>query len=106
MNDRGPPRRLRMFAGPNGSGKTSLVRKLSKEYSPEGLFQLHHFINADELQRSLSHGEAIALNVLQRQVSTEEVRTAILGGGRLSPDHRFLQAVQVQEGKLSAPADV
>jgi predicted ABC-type ATPase len=95
-----------MFAGPNGSGKTSLVRKLAKEFSPEGLFQLHHFINADELHLALSEGRGIALDLLQRDVSTEEVRTALLAGGRLSPDHPFLKAVQVQGGRLSAPAVV
>lgn len=104
MTDRAPTRRLRMFAGPNGSGKTSLVRKLAKESSPEGLFQLHHFINADDLHRSLSEGKGIPLDLLQRDVSTEDVRTALLAGGRLASDHPFLKTVHVQGKVLSAPA--
>ena len=106
MSDRSPPKRLRMFAGPNGSGKTSLVRKLAKEFSSEGLFQLHHFINADDLHSALADGRGIALDVLQRDVPTEEVRTALLAGGRLPQDHPFLKAVQVQGRRLSAPAVV
>jgi hypothetical protein len=58
------PKRLRMFAVPNGSGKTSLVRKLARDFSPGGLFQLHHFINADDLFRDLQEGRGISVSVI------------------------------------------
>jgi hypothetical protein len=60
------PKRLRMFAGPNESGKTSLVRKLAREFSPDGLFQLHNFINADDLDRDLHEGRGILLDFSER----------------------------------------
>lgn len=100
------PKRLRMFAGPNGSGKTSLIRKLAREFSTEGLFQLHHFLNADDLYRDLQEGKGVSLEFLVRTVTIEQLRTTLLGGGRLKPDHPFLDAVKISNARLLAPASV
>lgn len=94
------PKRLRMFAGPNGSGKTSLVRDLASA----GLFQLHHFVNADDLERDLREGNGIRFDSFDLTASTEQVRTALLAGGRLAADHPFLAAVNVINSILTAPA--
>jgi predicted ABC-type ATPase len=67
------PKRLRMFAGPNGSGKTSLVRKLARDFSSDGLFPLHHFLNADDLYRHLQDGKGISLDLLGQPVSLERL---------------------------------
>ncbi len=97
------PKRLRMFAGPNGSGKTSLVRKLAREYTPDGLFQLHHFLNADELFRDLQEGRGVSLGLLKRPVAVEQIRAALAAGGRLRSDHPFLATAQVVNGRLIDP---
>ncbi|MDA0590262.1 MAG: hypothetical protein O2820_22920 [Planctomycetota bacterium] len=47
------PKRLRMIAGPNGSGKSSIIRNLAKERSPDGVFWLNHYLNADDVERAL-----------------------------------------------------
>jgi predicted ABC-type ATPase len=99
-------KRLRMFAGPNGSGKTSLVRKLARDFSADGLFQLHHFINADDLFRDLQEGRGISLDFLGQTVAVEQVRAALVSGGRLRPHHPFLEAMQLVNGCLLAPANV
>jgi predicted ABC-type ATPase len=99
------PKRLRMFAGPNGSGKTSLVHKLARDFADDGLFQLHHFLNADDLYRDLQEGRGISLEFLGRTVTVEQLRTALLDGGRLRPDHPFLEATEIINARLFAPAN-
>jgi hypothetical protein len=89
----GDVKRLRMFAGPNGSGKTSLVRDLAKEFSPQGLFQLHQFVNADDIYRDLHTGKTIAWGYGGRCLGRDQVREALISGGRLRQDHPFLTAV-------------
>jgi predicted ABC-type ATPase len=95
---------LRMFAGPNGSGKTSLVRKLAREFSASGQFSLHHFINADDLSRSLLGG-GISFDAFGLKVTWTQLRESLIGARRLRADHPFLGCGQVQESRLTAPAD-
>jgi predicted ABC-type ATPase len=95
-----------MFAGPNGSGKTSLIHRLAKEFASDGLFQLHHFINADDLFRDLQEGRGIPLAPLGRAVSAEQIRVSLASSGRLRQDHPFLDALQIVDSRLMDPARV
>src|SRR5258708_2755285 len=104
MTDYGA-KRLRMFAGPNGSGKTSLIHALAREFSDQGLFSLYHFINADNLFRALQ-GDGIGFDTFGLEVTWQQLRESLLGAGRLSADHPFLNAGQVQDSRLTAPAEV
>ncbi len=96
-------KRLRMFAGPNGSGKTSLIHTFAREFSPPGLFSLHHFINADDLARALQ-SNGIDFDDYGLMVTWPQLRDALLGAGRLRSDHPFLAAGQVHNARLTAPA--
>jgi predicted ABC-type ATPase len=96
------PRRLRMFAGPNGSGKTSLVRSLSKEFSPDGLFQLHYFLNADDLLSQIQSGIGVSLQMLRRIPSVADIRAALLHGNRLDRAHPILSTLRIKDDQLYA----
>jgi predicted ABC-type ATPase len=102
MSD-GAVKRLRMFAGPNGSGKTSLIRRLAREFAAEGLFSCHHYINADDLSRDL-HGDGIGFDRFGLDVTWEQLRESLLGAGRLAAEHPFLASGRVQGSRLTAPA--
>jgi predicted ABC-type ATPase len=93
-------KRLRMFAGPNGSGKTSLAERLSGE----GHFQLNRYVNADNLFESLASGIGIDLHFLEQTSIEERIRNALLLGGRLSHDHPFFDAFVIVGGRLHAQA--
>jgi predicted ABC-type ATPase len=99
------PKRLRMFAGPNGSGKTRLTRQLAREFAADGLFQLHHYVNSDDLNRQLQQGQGIPVDFLEA-VSAEKICTAMRSGGRLPLDHPFFRSMQIVHGCLTAPASV
>lgn len=98
-------RRLRMFAGPNGSGKTSLVRGLSREFSPDGLFQLRYFINADDLLNEIRLGRGISLRPLDRIPTEAELRATLAGGKRLQAGHPFLESLRIEHDRLYAHPD-
>lgn len=93
-----------MFAGPNGSGKTSLVRKLAKEFSADGLFQLHRFLNADDMLSALNQGTGISFSALPQPPQLDELRAALINSQRIHPDHPFLAAMRIEGTELLAPS--
>jgi predicted ABC-type ATPase len=89
-----------MFAGPNGSGKTSLVRSLSREFSPDGLFQLHYFLNADDLLSQLQSGTGVSLRFLGRIPSVAAIRADLLQGNRLDRKHPIFSTLRIEQDRL------
>ncbi len=59
--------RIRLFAGPNGSGKTSLYYKISKTYN-SGIF-----VNADEIEKTLQTKGLIDLSEFGLKVTTKDL---------------------------------
>lgn len=59
--------RIRLFAGPNGSGKTSLYYKISKTYH-SGIF-----INADEIEKTLQTKGLIDLSEFGLKITSKDL---------------------------------
>lgn len=93
------PRRLRIFAGPNGSGKSSLVRSLAKEFSPNGLFRLHHWINADEIELALRSG-SFEFGPLWMPREPQSFLQELASAGRLEPNHPWIVTARISESSL------
>ena len=62
--------RLRMFAGPNGSGKTTVKNNLGK---PDEWFGI--YIDPDELKKSVNETHVVSLAPFDLTVTTDEVRS-------------------------------
>jgi len=61
------PNRIRIFAGPNGSGKTTMYTELSKNYNSG------FFINADEIEKTLQTKGLIDLTELGLKSNQQEL---------------------------------
>jgi predicted ABC-type ATPase len=59
--------RVRMFAGPNGSGKTTVKNEL-----PTHLFK--NYINPDDIEKSLRSAGSLDLNPFGLTITTQELR--------------------------------
>lgn len=62
-------RRLRMFAGPNGSGKTTVKNSLRRSPDWFGIY-----INPDELESAVKSSGSFSLPELGLQASTQQIR--------------------------------
>lgn len=51
-------KRLRMFAGPNGSGKTTVFNQIRKEHN----LDLGHYLNADDIEKTLRENNQIDIS--------------------------------------------
>ncbi len=58
-------KRLRIFAGPNGSGKSTILQLLPSTVD------LGYYINADDIERSITNGLGIGLNKYGVKANTE-----------------------------------
>lgn len=61
-------KRLRIFAGPNGSGKTTILKKLINEI-PLGIY-----INADDIEKSLKQANCLIFDIFQLNVEENIIR--------------------------------
>ena len=73
--------RLRMFAGPNGSGKTTVKNSLNEPQSWFGLY-----INPDEIERAIQSTGFLAIAQFQLRITVEDIRDYFSSS-------RFLQSV-------------
>lgn len=89
--------RLRLFAGPNGSGKTSLVRSLAKEFRADGAFFLHRFINADDLLVEM-RSVGVELSRFGVTASKEEFENHLSSGSRISAATR--STIEFRDGRV------
>ena len=61
-------KRMRVFAGPNGSGKTTIVKSLQSEI-PFGVY-----VNADDIESLLKESKVLLFNAYQISVSQAELQ--------------------------------
>lgn len=91
----GPPR-LRMFAGPNGSGKTTVKNGL-----PPTLFRL--YINPDEIEQTIRATGELQVHQFGLTVETSELREWFTSSDFLKANRleEAARVVEVREGVLS-----
>ncbi|MBC7820339.1 MAG: zeta toxin family protein [Planctomycetaceae bacterium] len=96
-----PSKRLRMIAGPNGSGKSSIIRNLAKERSPDGVFRLNHFLNADDVERALV-STGLDLASLDIDISLDRLFDVLRSGKRIPDHHPFFTTARLDGSVLFA----
>lgn len=74
-------KRMRVFAGPNGSGKTTIINNLKAEI-PFGVY-----MNADDIEVLLQQSDVLLFNSYQLHV-TEAVLQSFFRESRFSPVKR------------------
>ena len=74
--------RLRMFAGPNGSGKTTIKNGLQKSASWFGIY-----INPDELEKSIRETGRFSLEPFGLTTTTEEIQSYFANSSFLQQQH-------------------
>ena len=90
--------RFRMFAGPNGSGKTRLYKFLRIQ----SFITTEVYINADEIEKKLSETLQFHFNAYHIKVSDREFKDHIRQSGILKKikDQSFLEKICIQGGVL------
>lgn len=90
--------RFRMFAGPNGSGKTHLFNFLKSQ----SYIHTEIYVNADEIERKLSESMQFHFNAYRVKVSEEDFKQHIQQSGILKKinDKSFLEKIKVESGVL------
>ncbi|MEO8146860.1 MAG: zeta toxin family protein [Bacteroidia bacterium] len=90
-------KRLRVFAGPNGSGKTTIINELIKNIS------LGIYVNADDIEQALLKNNSLNLTDFSIQLSTNNVQE-FFKGSLLSPvklnDKGIWKSFSVSENRL------
>ena len=66
-----PGKRMRIFAGPNGSGKTTIFKKISEKEK----IHLGVYVNADDIEQALSVRPELQFSKFKIEVTEEELRS-------------------------------
>ncbi len=96
------PKRLRLFAGPNGSGKTTILKRLPKELN------LGYIVNADDIEKTLFDHGVYSFNKHDIHTSTDEFQDYIKKEGfsqHKLPDRNYIEHTLVKENHLQVPRE-
>jgi len=90
--------RFRMFAGPNGSGKTHLFNFLHSQ----SYIHTEIYVNADEIEQKLSKSLKFHFNAYRVKVSDEDFKKHIRQSGILKKikSKSFLEKINIKGGVL------
>jgi predicted ABC-type ATPase len=91
--------RFRLFAGPNGSGKTFFFQHLRAN----GVISTEIYVSADKIEADLKNKPIFNFNAYRVKVSEEEFMHHILSDGLYESkinDPAFLQAIKIESGIL------
>ena len=90
--------RFRMFAGPNGSGKTHLFNFLRSQ----SYIHTEIYVNADEIEQKISKSFQFNFNAYRVKVSDEDFKNHVRKSGILNkiPDKSFLGKLTIVGGIL------
>ena len=86
-----------MFAGPNGSGKTTIKRELGRPPEWFGIY-----INPDDLERTIRETRSLPLDSFEMTISTEEIQRFFLSSEFLRSHHlsTAASAIEVREDAI------
>lgn len=63
-------KRMRIFAGPNGSGKTTIINNLKSKK----LFNFGVYVNADDIENNIENTSSLSLKEYKIETSTDEIQ--------------------------------
>lgn len=92
--------RFRLFAGPNGSGKTFFFKHLREN----GVIHTEIYASADKIEADLKKKPTFNFNAYRVKVSDTEFKEHILNDGLFASkinDQSFLDSIQIEGGILS-----
>ncbi|PWD97749.1 zeta toxin family protein [Marinilabilia rubra] len=96
-------KRLRLFAGPNGSGKTTIINKI-----PDNI-NLGFLINADDIEAELRKNGYFNLKNHQLKLTTSELQNFISNEGASSvklPVNKFIDQFYISNQKVFIPENL
>jgi predicted ABC-type ATPase len=93
-----PIPRLRVFAGPNGSDKSTLIFQLQQHVN------LYHIINPDDLLRSLERTRTIDLKTYEIRAGTKDFRSFVQRSTYAPDVKRQVLAAQVRPDQIEFPS--
>ena len=70
LDSNAPVKRMRVFAGPNGSGKTTILKNLQERNS----FSFGVYVNADDIERNLRETNTLDFTVYKLRISQESLQ--------------------------------
>jgi predicted ABC-type ATPase len=98
-------KRMRVFAGPNGSGKTTIFKGILSENK----VQLGVYVNADEIEQVLRESKALPFSTFQLEVTSEQLKN-FFARSNFSPVKRnepdLWKKVDAIENEFTTTADI
>ncbi|WP_317195989.1 hypothetical protein [Litoribacter ruber] len=97
-------KRMRVFAGPNGSGKTSIIKAIrSTEVHAGRKLDFGIYVNADDIAQQL-FSNGVNLSSLEIELNRKEFQDIVQGSGLINanfPYSRFSSCIKLSKNKIS-----